>query len=161
MTQMLNEILNQCPLPNALEAMGERWSFMIMRGAINGLKHFEEFQSNLGIARNILANRLSRLVEKGILSREPMSCDRRKIEYRMTEKGMDLLPMMVALRQWGEKWECCVEGGPALHDKRDGLPIQKMKIFAHDGRELTADDLIWALPERQLASEDAPGEMAA
>ena len=155
MTQPLDKFLEECPLPNALEAMGERWSFMIMRGVISGLKHFEELQSDLGIARNILANRLTRLVEKGILSREPMSCDRRKVEYRITQKGKELLPMMVALRQWGEKWECCKGPSPRICDKRDGLPIQPIKILAHDGRELTFDDVFWVLPDGKQLPEEA------
>src|SRR3546814_47108 len=82
----------ECSLPAALEAMGERWSFLILRAAFNELHHFEEFQSELGIARNILANRLSRLVEHGILMRTAMPEDRRKIEYRLTDKGAALLP---------------------------------------------------------------------
>lgn len=161
MTQVLKDAFDQCPLPQALEAMGERWSFMIMRGAISGLKHFEEFQSQLGIARNILANRLTRLVEKGILSREPMSCDRRKVEYRITQKGKELAPVMIALRQWGEKWECGVRSAPLLCDKRDGKPVQRMQIRAHDGRELTLDELIWALPDRNIALCELAKELAA
>ncbi|MGN6278301.1 MAG: winged helix-turn-helix transcriptional regulator, partial [Sphingomonas sp.] len=101
----LRDIANECSLPAALEAMGERWSFLILRAAFNGLQHFEEFQSELGIARNILANRLARLVEHGILERHALAADRRKIEYTLTEKGMALLPTMIALRQWGERWE--------------------------------------------------------
>ena len=64
-------VLGECALPAALEAMGERWSFLILRAAFNGLAHFEEFQSTLGIARNILSNRLGRLVGHEILAREP------------------------------------------------------------------------------------------
>ena len=93
----LRELI-ECGLPQALEVMGERWSFMILRASFNGLKHFEEFLSELGIARNILSNRLAKLVEHGILKREPCADDRRKIEYRLTEKGFDLLPAMLALR---------------------------------------------------------------
>ena len=80
MKHNLAQDLEQCALPSALEMMGERWSFLILRGALSGIRHFEEFQSTLGIARNILANRLARLVEHGILVREPMQCDRRKVE---------------------------------------------------------------------------------
>ena len=83
----LREQMVNCSLPAALEAMGERWSFMILRAAFNGLHHFEEFQSELGIARNILANRLGRLVEHGILTRTAVAADRRKIQYELTEKG--------------------------------------------------------------------------
>ena len=96
--------LIDCGLPTALEVMGERWSFMILRASYNGLQHFEEFMSELGIARNILSNRLTRLVEHGILRREPCSSDRRKIEYRLTEKGLDLLGGRLCLRRplWQE-----------------------------------------------------------
>ena len=143
---VLREPLVECSLPAALEAMGERWSFLILRAAFNGLHHFEEFQSALGIARNILANRLGRLVEHGILERRPIPEDRRKIAYGLTEKGFALLPTMIALRQWGERWETCVPAFPILVDTRDRRPIEQMAVLAHDGRVLGRGDLIWALP---------------
>lgn len=136
-----------CGLPSALEAMGEKWSFLILRGALRGIRHFEDFQSTLGIARNILANRLTRLVEKGIMVRQPMSCDRRKVEYRLTAKGDALAPVMIALRQWGETWECGVPSVPALADQRDGQPIQPIRIYSHDGRALELSDLVWLYPD--------------
>ncbi|WP_375422404.1 winged helix-turn-helix transcriptional regulator [uncultured Sphingomonas sp.] len=142
----LREPLLECSLPAALESMGERWSFLIIRAAFNGLHHFEEFQSELGIARNILANRLGRLVEHGILGREAMPADRRKIQYALTEKGAALLPTMIALRQWGERWETCVPAFPILVDARDRRPIEPISVMSHDGRVLTKHDLIWALP---------------
>lgn len=134
---------NNCGLPAALEVMGERWSFMILRAAFNGLHHFEEFLGALGIARNILSNRLARLVEHGIMKREPLAEDRRKIEYRLTEKGLDLLPAMLALRQWGEKYGCGVPNNPVLCDERDGQPIGVIGIHAHDGRVLSPKELEW------------------
>lgn len=139
--------LADCALPAALEAMGERWSFLILRAAFNGLHHFEEFQSTLGIARNILANRLGRLVDHGILSREAMAEDRRKVEYRLTQKGVELLPAVLALRQWGEKWESGVPSTPVLVDLRDQQPIRKVDILSHDGRVLNVHDLCWVHAE--------------
>ncbi|MES2054639.1 MAG: helix-turn-helix domain-containing protein [Pseudomonadota bacterium] len=139
--------LAECSLPAALEAMGERWSFLILRAAFNGLYHFEEFQSELGIARNILANRLARLVEHGILKRDALPEDRRKIEYRLTDKGSALLPTMIALRQWGERWETGMPATPVLVDERDMRPIAPIEVRAWDGRVLTKQDLLWALPE--------------
>ena len=137
----LRELI-ECGLPQALEVMGERWSFMILRASFNGLKHFEEFLSELGIARNILSNRLAKLVEHGILKREPCADDRRKIEYRLTEKGFDLLPAMIALRQWGQKYGSeLVAEDPVLVDQADRLPIGPVSILAHDGRILTHEDL--------------------
>jgi len=152
---MLREDLQAlCSLPAALEAMGERWSFLILRGSFNGLHHFEEFQSELGIARNILANRLARLVGHGILERTPDPDDRRKIEYRLTDKGYALLPTMVALRQWGERWETGVPASPILVDVRDGKPIRQVEVLSHDGRPLTKGDLHWALPEDVAADSE-------
>jgi len=143
----LREQLVNCGLPAALEVMGERWSFMILRAAFNGLHHFEEFQSELGIARNILANRLGRLVEHGILTRDAMIKDRRKIHYQLTEKGAALLPAMLALRQWGERWETGFRASPVLVDARDRRPIGPIEVRSWDGRVLTKRDLLWALPE--------------
>lgn len=156
--ESLRELANVCSLPAALEAMGERWSFLILRGSFNGLHHFEEFQSELGIARNILANRLSRLVEHGILERQPCPEDRRKIEYRLTEKGYALLPTMVALRQWGERWETGVPAMPILVDAQDRKPIAAVAVRAHDGRVLGKGDLIWALPDDVSKNACDPGE---
>jgi DNA-binding HxlR family transcriptional regulator len=135
--------MQSCGLPAALEVMGERWSFMILRAAFNGLHHFEEFLGALGIARNILSNRLARLVEHGIMKREPLPDDRRKIEYRLTDKGLDLLPAMLALRQWGEKYGVGIPSNPVLCDARDGQPIAPIGICAHDGRALTYHELEW------------------
>ena len=153
----LRELANSCSLPAALEAMGERWAFLILRAAFNGLYHFEEFQSELGIARNILANRLARFVDHGILERTAMPDDRRKIEYRLTEKGYALLPTMVALRQWGERWETGVPASPVLVDERDRQPIRQVRVLSHDGRELTKGDLKWVLRE-DLAGEREAAE---
>jgi DNA-binding HxlR family transcriptional regulator len=135
--------IHSCGLPLALEVMGERWAFMILRAAFNGVHHFEEYQSALGIARNILSNRLVKLVENGIMFREQMAEDRRKVEYRLTDKGMDLLPAMLALRQWGEKYGLGVPSNPVLVDTRDHLPISSVSILAHDGRVLAYPDLQW------------------
>jgi DNA-binding HxlR family transcriptional regulator len=143
----LAQIAAECSLPRALEAMGERWSFLILRAAFNGLQHFEEIQSNLGIARNILANRLGRLVDVGILSREPCPEDRRKIEYRLTDKGLDLLPTMIALRQWGEKWETGTPSNPVLVDERDHVPVAPVRVYSHDLRPLEWEDLCFVYRE--------------
>ena len=162
----LNDMQN-CGLPAALEVMGERWSFMILRAGFNGLHHFEEFLTTLGIARNILSNRLARLVEHGIMKREALAEDRRKIEYRLTAKGLDLLPAMLALRQWGEKYGEGVPSNPVLCDTRDGAPIALIGIHAHDGRMLGPMDLEWrdmadvAQPAARYDDRPAKAELSA
>ena len=131
-----------CPIPAALELIGERWAFLILRGAFNGLKHFEEFQAGLGIARNILSDRLGKLVNGGILERSSDPSDRRKVIYSLTAKGESLLPVMLAIRQWGEDWghgEACI----LLADRRDRRPIRRIKVLAEDGREVGLADLTW------------------
>lgn len=150
--------LVECGLPQALEVMGERWSFMILRASFNGVHHFEEFLSELNIARNILSNRLAKLVEHGILKREPCADDRRKIEYRLTEKGFDLLPAMLALRQWGQKYGSEVTEDPVLVDEVDRLPIGPVSILSHEGRILNHRDL-W-LVKRENVGKRADGTIA-
>jgi DNA-binding HxlR family transcriptional regulator len=142
-TEQHKVLLTNCALPAALEAVGERWSFLILRGAFNGLHHFEEFQSTLGIARNILSNRLARLVEHEILTREPDPADRRKVAYRLTPKGRELLPVLVALRQWGERWVSGVPSNPVLVDRASRLPVAPMSVRAADGRPLSLSELDW------------------
>jgi len=141
-----------CPLPNAIELMGEKWAFLILRGAFNGLQHFEQFQAGLGIARNILSDRLSKLVAGGILQRSADPSDRRKVVYALTPKGEALLPVFVALRQWGEQW-CHGEAEIYLADARDGRPVQRMCIRAEDGRELELSELRWMWRDEMAAAQ--------
>ena len=131
-----------CPIPAAVELIGERWAFLILRGAFNGLQHFEEFQAGLGIARNILSDRLAKLVAGGILERSADASDRRKVVYALTEKGESLLPVMLAIRQWGEDWGHG-EVQIVLADVRDRRPIRRIKVLADDGREVGLGDLTW------------------
>jgi DNA-binding HxlR family transcriptional regulator len=139
----IRRIITGCSLTAALEAVGERWSFLILRGSFNGLSHFEQFQATLGIARNILANRLARLVAHGLMERLPCADDRRKVEYRLTEKGMALMPALVALRQWGERWGDGPPCNTRLVDTRDGLPVSEVSVQAADGRKLALNELRW------------------
>src|SRR5437588_10420443 len=92
-----------CPLPPVVELIGEKWAFLILRGALNGLHHFEEFQAGLGIARNILSDRLAKMVAGGILERVADTSDKRKVIYSLTPKGEGLLPVVLAMRQWGDE----------------------------------------------------------
>jgi DNA-binding HxlR family transcriptional regulator len=136
-----SEALN-CPLPPSIELIGEKWSFLILRGAFNGLQHFEQFQAGLGIARNILSNRLSRLVKGGILERRNDISDRRKVIYSLSPKGEALLPVLIALRQWGQDWGHG-KTDILLADKRDGIPVKRIRVQAADGRDLKLSELMW------------------
>jgi DNA-binding HxlR family transcriptional regulator len=131
-----------CPIPPAIELIGEKWAFLILRGAFNGLKHFEEFQAGLGIARNILSDRLAKMVAGGILERAPHPADKRRVIYSLTPKGEGLLPVILALRQWGEEWGYG-KMDIVLADRRDGRPVKKICVQAQDGRQLKLGDLTW------------------
>jgi len=137
------EMLRQCSIAAALETVGERWSFLILRGAFNGLQHFEEFQSTLGIARNILSNRLARMVERDILRREPDPSDRRRVAYHLTDKGLDLLPVLLSLREWGEKWIAKGPSNPVLVDRATRRPIASMAVRDADLKPITRGQLEW------------------
>lgn len=123
MTSKIDLATFNCSLARTLGIVGDDWSLLILRDAFLGLSRFGEFQQSLGIAKNILANRLERLVRGGILLRE--GSEARPV-YRLTEQGRDLLPALVALMQWGDKW---LSNGapPMLLSGSDGealLPIE-------------------------------------
>jgi len=138
-----------CPIPPAVELIGEKWAFLILRGALNGLQHFEEFQAGLDIARNILSDRLAKLVAGGILERASDPSDKRKVIYSLTAKGEGLLPVVLALRQWGEEWG---HGSQrvVLADRRDMKPVRRICVQGHDGRELRLEDLTWVKPAEDI-----------
>ena len=146
----------RCPLPQAIELIGEKWAFLILRGALNGLQHFEQFQAALGIARNILSNRLGRMVEGGILARSADPIDRRKVVYSLTPKGEALLPVVLSLRQWGEDWGHGHQD-IVLADQRDGKPVRPIRVRAEDGRELGLHDLMWV--DRASGAQLRRGEL--
>ena len=143
-----------CPIPAAVELIGEKWAFLILRGALNGLHHFEEFQAGLGIARNILSDRLAKMVAGGILERTPDPDDRRRVISSLTAKGEGLLPVVLAMRQWGEEWGYG-KMRVVLADREDRLPVRKICVLAHDGRELSLHDLTWIDEEGQQAAKAA------
>ncbi|MBI5321704.1 helix-turn-helix domain-containing protein [Bradyrhizobium sp.] len=93
-----------CSLANALDQIGDWWTLLILREVIIGCDRFDGIQAALGIARNILTVRLTKLVEHGILERQSISPGGKRTAYRLTEKGGELLPALLALMQWGDRW---------------------------------------------------------
>ncbi|SRR6266508_205974 len=100
-----------CSLAQCLEVVGEWWTLLILRDAFFGVKRFDQFQERLGIARNVLTERLGHLVDHGILHRVVYSEHPVRHEYRLTDKGRDLWPVLIAMRQWGDAW-AAPEGPP-------------------------------------------------
>jgi DNA-binding HxlR family transcriptional regulator len=92
----------RCSIARTLDVVGERWTLLVLRDAFGGVRRFEEFHRRLPIARNILADRLATLVEYGVLAREPYQERPPRHEYRLTDAGRELYPVLIALMQWGE-----------------------------------------------------------
>lgn len=101
-----------CSIARSLELIGERWTLLIVRDIFRGYRRFDDIQRSLGIARNVLANRLERLVEEGILEKRPYA--EHRFEYFLTEKGIDLWPVLVSLVKWGDKHEPGMDGPPVV-----------------------------------------------
>jgi len=93
-----------CPLEAALDVVGDRWSLLILRDAFYGVRRFEGFRRHLGISRKVLSQRLSRLVDAGVLRRVRVAAGAGRHEYRLTPKGGDLFPVLLAMMRWGELW---------------------------------------------------------
>lgn len=130
-----------CPVARALDVVGERWALLIVRDAFDGMRRFGEFQKSLGVARNILADRLQGLVEEGIFTSAPASDGTAYQEYVLTPKGLALFPVVVGLRQWGEaQLFDAGEAHSTLLDKESGLPVRPMQVVAGDGRVLQVSD---------------------
>jgi DNA-binding HxlR family transcriptional regulator len=123
-----------CSLAQTLSVIGEHWTLLILRDAFFGLRRFDQFQKSLGIARNVLSDRLKKLVQAGVLVR---SDGPGHPEYRLTEKGLALQPIMIAMTQWGDTYMPHPDGKRLTFvDRRDGKPIKAVGIYAADGRRL-------------------------
>ena len=121
--------------------LGDRWTLVILRQAFNGIKRFEDFQSSLGISRSLLSDRLGRLVEAGVLRREPYKdAVRTRDRYRLTEMGLDLYPVLMALREWGDR-HLADDGPPLLvrHKGCGGEPTLELRCD-RCGEEVGARD---------------------
>jgi DNA-binding HxlR family transcriptional regulator len=108
-----------CSVARTLEVMGDRWTMLIIRNVFLGLRRFDDLQGNLGIARNVLSDRLGRLVDEGILERRRYQERPERFEYRLTDKGIDLWPVMVSLMKWGDRHAPEEAGPPTLILHRD------------------------------------------
>lgn len=132
-----------CPIARSLDAIGDWWSLLIVRDALMGRSRFGEFQKSLGMAKNILAARLRALVADGILETLPAADGTAHREYRLTPKGRDLYWVLVALRQWGDRYQFAGGRCPTqLVDRLQGRPVQPLELHAEDGRLLSPADTL-------------------
>jgi DNA-binding HxlR family transcriptional regulator len=141
-----------CPIARSMDVVGEWWSLLIVRDAMLGVRRFSEFERRLGMAKNILTTRLKRLVEAGVLRVVPASDGSAYREYELTEKGEALLPAMVALRQWGERFMFgSGDEHSVLLDAKEHKPLAEMVVRSADGRELGLGDVELVMPSEDRA----------
>jgi DNA-binding HxlR family transcriptional regulator len=142
-----------CSVARTLAVVGERWTMLILREAFLGRHRFDEFQEGTGIARNILSSRLRDLVGNGILARTRIDGESRRIEYRLTKKGVDLYPVLISLMRWGDTWLSDESGPPmTLIHRKCGANTSPEMVCSHCGDELGAREVV-AIPRRPSAKE--------
>ena len=137
-----------CSVAQCLEVVGEWWSLLIVRDAFLGVRRFDDFQARLGISRNILNQRLRKLVENGVLDRVPYQDNPPRSEYRLTDKGRDLWHVLTAMRQWGDRW--AAPDGPPLNMRHSGCGrvVKAVPACSHCGEPLSL---------RSVTFEPGPG----
>ena len=129
-----------CSIARTLERIGDRWTMLVLRDAFMGVRRFDDFQRNLGVARNVLADRLTRLVDEGVFEKRRYQERPERFEYRLTEKGFDLWPVLVTLMQFGDRYYA-PDGPPIVLTHRDcGGEIDAHRICSACGKRLTARD---------------------
>jgi DNA-binding HxlR family transcriptional regulator len=131
-----------CSIARALDEVGEWWTLLIVRECTQGTTRFDEFQTRLGIARNVLAARLERLIELNIVERFPLPERANTYGYRLTDKGSELYPVLVALMQWGDRW-LAPRGKPPVElvDRASGEPVEPIAVQGKSGRNLSFRDV--------------------
>jgi len=129
-----------CSLAQTLSVIGEHWTLLIIRDAFFGLRRFDQFHNSLGISRNVLSDRLKKLVEADVLEK---SHGEGHPEYRLTEKGQALQPILLAMTHWGDTYLPHPKGKRITFvDRRDRKPIRPVVIYAADGRRLKPREIL-------------------
>ncbi|HWD54297.1 MAG TPA: helix-turn-helix domain-containing protein [Acidimicrobiales bacterium] len=150
-----------CPVASTLEVVGERWTLLILRDVFMGIRRFEAMQRDLGIARNVLQARLERLVEEGVLVKRPYQERPQRSEYRLTEKGADLWPVLVALLKWGDRYGLEGERPIILQHRGCGGEIDDRRRCVACGADVSVTEAIAIRtganrPAAEDASADGP-----
>jgi DNA-binding HxlR family transcriptional regulator len=146
-----------CSIAATLELIGERWTLLIVRDAFLGIRRFDDFQARLGIARNVLQARLERLVDQELLTRVEYRQRPRRFEYRLTSKGVDLWPVLVALMKWGDKHASRGRPPVVLRHVDCGGEVDDRRICTACGKHLEANESMPELGPGALPDQDRPG----
>ncbi|KAB2896203.1 MAG: helix-turn-helix transcriptional regulator [Kofleriaceae bacterium] len=132
----------RCSIARSLEVLGDWWTLLVVREAFLGTRRFADFEANLGISKNVLSQRLDHLVTHGVLAKVDAGVHGTRYEYELTPMGKDLVMVMTALRQWGDRWIFGEGNEPLLVlDRRTGRPIPRQLLRGEDGTPLRGKDL--------------------
>jgi DNA-binding HxlR family transcriptional regulator len=132
---------NACSVAGALAVLGDTWSLLVLRELFLGAHRFDQMQQHLGIARNVLAARLKRLVEHGLLEKRLYEAHPPRFEYHLTRQGLDLHPVIVGLMQWGDRYLADASGGPVVLEHRGcGHPTRLIPVCEVCREPITARD---------------------
>ena len=139
----------ECSVARALDVIGDRWSLLILRDAFYGVRRFDDFREDLGVARNILTDRLQKMVAHGVMERVQYDERPPRFEYKLTDKGRDLLPVVLTMMRWGNKWTQENEKAPVtLTHTTCGHEATPVVTCSHCGDELVRRELrVEPLPE--------------
>jgi DNA-binding HxlR family transcriptional regulator len=132
-----DELASACSIEAALRVFGDRWTLLVLRDAFRGVRRFDDFATDLGIARSLLTDRLNRLVEHGILEKVPYQTRPLRHEYRLTDRGRDLSPALVAFMHWGDKHLVTDEPPVVLVHGSCGHPLEQVFVCPHCETTLT------------------------
>ena len=131
-----------CAVAQTLDVIGDWWTLLILRNAFHGMRTFDNFQTDLGISTSVLSQRLKTLCTNGVLEKRRSSSDGRSFEYRLTDSGLELYPILIALMQWGERYRPNPQGVRVeLRERVSGKLIDGVHVLARDGRRLGARDV--------------------
>ncbi|MCU1400157.1 MAG: transcriptional regulator, hxlr family protein [Acidimicrobiales bacterium] len=141
-----------CSIGGALDALGDSWSILVLRELFYGVRRFNDIQNDLGISRSVLTERLARLVEVGVARTEAYQepGDRVRKQYRLTRKGVRLLPVMVALMEWGDEYLCGGEG-PVTLEHRDTGETVHVELRTVSGTPVEPSEIITKARKRRPA----------
>ena len=142
-----------CSVARCLDVVGEWWSLLIIRDAFLGVTRFDDFQARLGLSRNILTQRLNRLVDNEILKRVPYCDHPPRSEYRLTAKGRDLWHVVTAMRQWGDRWAAAEGPQVEIRHNACGQVVTAVPSCSHCGEPLDARS-VTAIPGPGAAEGD-------
>jgi DNA-binding HxlR family transcriptional regulator len=149
-----------CSVARTLDVLGDTWSVLVLRELFLGAHRFDQIQQHLGIARNILAARLKRLVEHGLIEKRQYEAHPPRFEYHLTRKGVDLQPVLIGLMQWGDRYVADAGGGPVVLEHRAcGHPIRLVTMCEACGEPVSPRQTV-TRPRRRFDSPVASGRSA-